>query len=105
MATRDPRITGPTLKVLRLLLTGGADATSGADISKATGVGAGTLYPMLSRLETAGWVSSRWEEIDPKEAGRPRKRFYELTGVGRTRARAELAELQLAPTEGVAVWN
>lgn len=104
MADRDPRLSGPTLKVLRLyLMTPRADR-SGAEISKATGVGAGTLYPMLARLEDAGWFESEWENVDPSEAGRPRRRFYRMTGLGQTRARAALAEFQIPSIDGEAAW-
>ena len=88
MAERDPRMSGPTLKVLKLYLTTPRADRSGADISKATGIGAGTLYPLLARLEEAGWMESDWEAVDPSEVGRPRKRYYHLTGLGQTRARA-----------------
>lgn len=39
---------------------------------------AGTMYPLLHRLEEAGLVSSRWDE----STGRRRK-WYELTAKGR----------------------
>lgn len=45
----------------------------------------GTLYPVLYRLERAGFVSVRW---DTSGRGVPRK-YYALTDAGR----AELAEL------------
>lgn len=45
----------------------------------------GTLYPVLYRLERAGWVDVRW---DTPERGVPRK-YYKLTRRGRT----ELAQL------------
>ena len=45
----------------------------------------GTLYPVLYRLERAGWVEVRWET---EERGVPRK-YYRLTRAGR----AELAQL------------
>jgi hypothetical protein len=61
---------------------------AGAEIHKLTGVGTGTLYPILLRFEAAGWLGSRWETIDPKEAGRPRKRLYRLTPNGLARASA-----------------
>lgn len=100
----EPRMSGPTLKVLRLyLMTPRADR-SGAEISKASGVGAGTLYPMLARLEEAGWFESEWENVDPKEVGRPRRRFYRMTGLGQTRARAALEELQIPSFDGGAAW-
>ena len=46
----------------------------------------GTLYPILLRLESAGWFVSRWEAIDPVSAGRPRRRLYRLTPSGLARA-------------------
>ena len=43
----------------------------------------GTLYKALARLETAGFLTSRWEDpLIALEAGRPRRRLYRLTGVG-----------------------
>lgn len=46
----------------------------------------GTLYPVLYRLERAGFVQVRW---DTPDRGVPRK-YYRLTPVGRT----ELAQLE-----------
>jgi PadR family transcriptional regulator, regulatory protein PadR len=96
MADQEVRLTQPILKVLRFLLKEPREGRSGAEMSKATRVGSGTLYPMLARLEAAGWLDSEWEVIDPHEAGRPRRRFYRLTAVGRNNARAALAELQVS---------
>jgi PadR family transcriptional regulator PadR len=45
----------------------------------------GTLYPVLYRLERAGWVDVRW---DTPDRGVPRK-YYKLTRLGRS----ELAQL------------
>jgi PadR family transcriptional regulator PadR len=39
----------------------------------------GTLYPLLSRLRRAGWVTTEWRE---SPAGPPR-RYYGLTGEGK----------------------
>lgn len=52
----------------------------------ALGVSDGTLYPVLYRLERAGFVAVRWETPD---RGVPRK-YYRLTGSGRD----ELARLK-----------
>jgi PadR family transcriptional regulator, regulatory protein PadR len=90
----EVRLTQPTLKVLRFLLENPRERRSGAEMSKATRVGSGTLYPMLARLEGAGWLTSEWETIDPSEAGRPRRRFYKLTGAGQSHAHAALSDLQ-----------
>jgi PadR family transcriptional regulator, regulatory protein PadR len=98
------RLSGPTLKVLKLFLEAPRQAHSGAEIARATGIGSGTLYPLLARLEAAGWCASEWEAISPSEAGRPRRRFYTLTGVGQTRACAAFADLRLGPTGDLA-WT
>jgi PadR family transcriptional regulator PadR len=97
------RLSGPTLKVLKLMLEKPREGRSGAEISRALGIGSGTLYPLLARLENADWMRSEWEQVDPSEVGRPRKRFYKLTGHGQTRARKALAELQTG--SGVLAWN
>ncbi len=48
----------------------------------------GTLYPILYRLEKAGYIEARWETL---ERGVPRK-YYRLTGLGRKYMDARLAE-------------
>jgi DNA-binding MarR family transcriptional regulator len=85
------RITIPLLKVLDAMLQAPDQNHWGFEIMKKTGLKSGTLYPLLARLETAGWVESDWEtQTDP---GRPRRRYYRLTGVGARSARIELARL------------
>jgi DNA-binding PadR family transcriptional regulator len=102
MSTDQPRITGPTLKVLAALLASTRDELSGAEIGRATKLASGSLYPILLRLEGAGWLESRWETEDPKALGRPRRRFYRVTGVGAKKARAEFKELE--PAFGRPAW-
>lgn len=99
----DVRLSGPTLKLLKLLIERPLHARSGADMARLTGIGSGTLYPLLQRLENAGWLKSDWEEVDPAEVGRPRRRYYRLTGDGQTKAIRALSEFQTAP--GVLAWN
>ena len=101
---RDVRLSGPTLKLLRLLVESPERGRSGADISRATNIGSSTLYPLLQRLEAAGWLTSVWEEIDPADAGRPRRRFYTLTPEGLRHALRELQALQFSPT-GAPAWG
>jgi PadR family transcriptional regulator PadR len=38
----------------------------------------GTLYPLLTRMKNAGWLSYRWEE---SKSGPPRK-YYQITPAG-----------------------
>lgn len=48
---------------------------------------AGTLYPLLHRLETDGLIRSRWES----STGRKRK-WYELTAAGKRRLTSQTQE-------------
>ena len=85
-ADRDVRISLQTLRVLEAFLESPTEQLSGADVQKRSRLASGTLYPILLRLESAGWFVSRWEAIDPVKAGRPRRRLYRLTAGGLTRA-------------------
>jgi PadR family transcriptional regulator PadR len=101
----EVRLSRTALEVLRFLLTSAAAAHSGADIAKHTRASSGTLYPLLARLESAGWATSEWEAVEPAKVGRPRRRFYKLTALGRTKARQALAPLQIASEVGGLAWN
>lgn len=101
--SKDVRLSSPTLKALKLFMNNPSTRRSGADISRSTGIGSGTLYPLLARLEQVGWLQSEWEVVDPSEVGRPRRRFYRITGVGQANAIKALSELQFAP--GELAWN
>jgi len=91
----DPRLSHQTLRVLKLFLDGPKEGFAGSDIWKALGLFTGTVYPILLRLESAGWLKSEWEKLSPEELGRPRKRVYQLTPNGYNRAREALAELDI----------
>jgi PadR family transcriptional regulator, regulatory protein PadR len=86
MGRGDVRISFQTLKVLEAFLENPAQELSGADVHRHNGVASGTLYPILLRLESAGWFVSRWETVDPASVGRPRRRLYRLTRSGLARA-------------------
>jgi PadR family transcriptional regulator, regulatory protein PadR len=106
--TKQLRVTIQMLKVLTVFLDHHPEAISGADVFNRTKLFSGTLYPILSRLESAGWLRGEWESIDPSEAGRPRRKFYRLTSVGRQRALQELRALEhvtgrARPVDGKAV--
>jgi len=89
-----PRMTMPVLKVVAALLADPAAERYGLQLMQATGLPSGTLYPVLVRLERAGWVESRWEESDPAAEGRPTRRYYRLTADGAVEARREVAVMQ-----------
>jgi DNA-binding PadR family transcriptional regulator len=87
--TDDVRVTLQVLKLLEALVESEARDRYGFELLKVTGLKSGTLYPILARLESAGWLSSGWESAET--AGRPRRRYYRLTGVGATAAHRHLA--------------
>lgn len=99
MTEKDPRLSHQTLRVLRLFLQQPREDLAGSDISKQTAMLSGTIYPILMRLERSGWLDSKWEKVDPSDAGRPRKRLYRLTGLGYNKSRAALAELNVPKGE------
>ena len=89
-----PRMTLPTQLVLRALLADPTAEYYGAEIGEAAGLMSGTVHPILARLESIGWVKSRWEEVDPRVAGRPARRYYKITAIGAEQARTELARIR-----------
>ena len=89
----SPRMTGATQLVLRELLADPAAEKYGLEICKAVGLASGTVHPLLYKFEKLGWLESRFEEIDPADAGRPRRRFYRLTPDGAAFAREALARV------------
>jgi len=93
---REVRITLQTLKVLEAFLDNPSEQLSGAEVNQRCGIASGTLYPILIRLESAGWFVSRWESIDPSSAGRPRRRLYRLTPTGLRRASEVFASFNRA---------
>jgi PadR family transcriptional regulator len=55
----------------------------GFDIIGVTGLPGGTVYPILRRLEDAGYLASRWEKhATAQEQQRPPRKYYELTKTG-----------------------
>jgi PadR family transcriptional regulator PadR len=90
----DPRLTQQSLRVLYVFLNDPTADLAGSQIFDETQLASGTLYPLLMRLEEAGWLKSQWEKINPAGAGRPRRRLYRLTAVGHARASAALAEFR-----------
>ena len=99
----DVRLSAPTLRVLKMMLDDPRKGRSGADLSLGAKVGSGTLYPLLRRLEEAGWCRSEWEGIEPVEAGRPRRRYYWLTAKGQNSAREAFKDFQVS--SGVPQWG
>ncbi|MGH3936297.1 MAG: PadR family transcriptional regulator [Pseudonocardiaceae bacterium] len=86
-----------TQLVLRVLLAEPTQEMYGLQICRNAGLPSGTIHPILARLEGCGWLESRWEDIDPVTEGRPRRRYYRLSGKGAECARTELARVHTPP--------
>jgi PadR family transcriptional regulator PadR len=93
------------LRVVRYFCDDPARQWSGTELSKKTGLGSGTLYPLLAKLEKAGWLTPEWEVIDTREAGRPRRRYYKLTATGARAGRNALADFQIQNASGDLQWS
>jgi DNA-binding PadR family transcriptional regulator len=84
-------MTIPTRLVLEALLVDPAAGRYGLEIGREAGLPSGTVHPILARLESAGWVTSSWEDVDPGDAGRPARRYYRLSADGVPAAREAVA--------------
>jgi PadR family transcriptional regulator, regulatory protein PadR len=93
-----PWFSQQALKILRILLDHPTVEVTGAELIRATNLLSGSVYPILTRFERSGLLTSRWEEGDPHELGRPRRRFYRLTGEGHRVAFEAFRELALTPS-------
>ena len=86
-----------TLAILRAIRDG---RVYGADILDATGLGGGTIYKTLSRLERRAWIVGTGGDPEVAEAEkRPRRRFYRLTPQGEVAtAEAQIRAQELVGT-------
>jgi len=89
MSASKIRLTTPTRLVLDVLMSAGDTPAWGYRICEIARLGSGTVYPILERLEEAGWIEGAWEIDQPGD--RPRRRFYTLTGTGRAGYAAAVA--------------
>ncbi|MER5667453.1 PadR family transcriptional regulator [Streptomyces mirabilis] len=94
-----------TQLVLRALLEDPAKQRYGLELCELAGLPSGTIYPILARLERVGWVGSTWEDPAVHEAaGRPRRRFYQVTEGGAEKARLALAHAYRARKQPLPGW-
>jgi PadR family transcriptional regulator, regulatory protein PadR len=100
MSTPKIRLTAVIMDVLDVLTNSPSDDPAwGLRLCEVTGYGTGTIYPALDRLLRSGWIEDRWEE--PAPADRPRRRFYDITSVGR----AAYQEAVAARSRRRAAWT
>lgn len=82
---RKPNTSRQTRLLLAALLAGAPAWRHGYDLSKETGLGSGTLYPLLMRLGAQGLLDAAWQ--DAERPGPPPRHIYRLTASGRALAR------------------
>ena len=92
-AVGDLDLTSKMAAVIKIFLEDTCQPRYGGELMRLAGQPSGTLYPILAKLERAGWLVGGREDIDPRTAGRPARRFYRITGAGALAARCQLAEL------------
>jgi PadR family transcriptional regulator PadR len=80
-----------TLAVLAALAAAPEEWRYGYELGREVGLKAGSLYPILMRLEDRSLLESAWE-AEPAP-GRPPRHLYRLTAAG-----AEAAAAALAPS-------
>jgi PadR family transcriptional regulator len=89
----DFSLTPKMARVLKIFLEDPDQPRYGFEIMRLTGLASGSLYPMLARLEKAGWLTRGKENIDPRAEGRPPRLHYTITETAVIAARLQLAAL------------
>ena len=85
MAGLTRRLSLQALSVLADLAGAGDGWRYGLEISAATGLKSGSLYPLLIRLSERGLLESRW--LEPERPGRPARHAYRITSAGKAALR------------------
>lgn len=67
-------------RVLAALVRAGASGRHGYDLCREAQIKSGTLYPLLIRLESQGFLAADWQAADAP--GRPPRHVYRLTAAG-----------------------
>jgi len=92
--------------VLRAMLAAADAERYGLELRAETGLPSGTIYPIIARLEQAGWLESRWEDpVRHIAEGRPRRRYYRLTTDGAELARTALARSYRSRAKPAPGWS
>lgn len=78
----------------------------GFDIIHATGLTSGTVYPTLDKLEAAGYLTSRWEDVRAaRRDKRPPRRYFDLTGRGAAALAPALERYKNLKPVSLAAWR
>jgi DNA-binding PadR family transcriptional regulator len=78
----------------------------GFNIMDATGLTSGTVYPTLDKLESLGYVTSKWEDArTARRDKRPPRRYFDLTGAGATALSAALNKYKNLKPVSLSAWR
>lgn len=77
-----------TVLLTMLDLTRDGGEPYGNQLALEAGLKSGVVYPILARLESAGWVTSRWDDARVQRGSR--RRYYQFTPDGIAHARRRL---------------
>lgn len=80
------RLTLATRNVLHTLLDNTGRDMYGLEIANECGLPTGVVYPILLRLQNAGWLTSKWGD----EQSGARRRYYSFTTTGEQAIRDRL---------------
>jgi DNA-binding PadR family transcriptional regulator len=86
------RMTHNAQLVLRALAAEPDREMYGFEIMRAIDLPSGTVYPLLDRVEAAGWATARAEDTTPQAEGRPRRKYYRITPEGVAAVREEMRQ-------------
>ena len=77
-------MTHALVQVAAALMSDASGRHWGYELSKASGVRSGVMYPILQRMLDEAWLTDGWEEQGHVgRAKRPPRRYYELTDAGK----------------------
>jgi len=78
----------------------------GFDIMDATGLTSGTVYPTLDKLESLGYLESRWEDARAAHRDkRPPRRYFDLTSAGATALAEALKRYKNLKPVSLTAWK
>lgn len=89
--TRKRALSDQARALLAALLDAQGRWSHGYELVSLTGIGSGTLYPLLIRLEAQGHLEAEWQQ--PVMRGRPPRHAYRLTADGHRLALSEAIAL------------
>lgn len=77
------RVTHALVEIAAVLMAAPSDKHWAYGIVKQTGVRSGVVYPSMTRMLEAGWLTDGWEDPATIDEKRPPRRYYELTDRGK----------------------